>query len=382
MSTILVSMFLTIVVLIAFITNGLLERIFWITGAILVGVLFKEYKQISKWNYWRNTFKGMILGYIVVMLLLMNLQHPIEEIYVGKNYVPTNKSAIVLIFSGEPSTYDISLASRNYTNNMKLWEILWMPLKLFREKISYEKANTQWEEYFSSRLKRLMEEELGDKYNVYNAYVSKTPYLQETMNRIIRDGNQKIIFCPMFLTESTDYINLQEEIKRINLQQYRTEVYITQPLWNSDTIARSFASEINKSKASEHKYNIGILLVGEEITKSNYNFPYIKQDLLFREKVKDLLVRDGYNNNKIRLTAFNKRNVKDEIEKLMEYGVAEIILVPSTTSLHSIANQLKMEKIIKSIETPYTVEVYSLNPWIYNDDIARELLNRIQLLNL
>ncbi|SNS24727.1 hypothetical protein SAMN05446037_1006209 [Anaerovirgula multivorans] len=380
-----ISMMITIAITLGLVTKGLVERGLWIISAAILGALYNGLKRKGLAVYlksYRKVVRGIILGYILVLLLLIYIQYPLKEAYVGVNYVDTNEAAIILVFKGEPDAYDLSLSIRNYRTNNNLWRTVLMPFNMFIEKLNYEKTDFIKEKYYTIGLEQNLKEEFGEEYNIYSTYLFNKPYLSEIIFKAVADGNQKIILCPIFMAENNEFNLIENTIKKMNLHEHQVEIHRIEPMWNSDIIARSFVNQVDSFKESQHKHNIGIVLIGEELEKRDYNKPFIKQDLLFREKIKDYLIRSGYNNNKIRLTFFDKRNIHKEIEELMEYGVGEILLIPSTNTLQSSHYQLKIERLIKGMDAPYTVKIHAVDPWSFNHDIGRELVNRIRLLNL
>lgn len=385
MYTFFVSIMVIIMITLGFVTKGIIERGLWIICAVFFTSLYYRLKRKKANAYFKNyrqAILGTILGYMLILLLLLYIQYPLEESYIGQNYVDTNKTAIILVLRGEPDTYNLSLAVRNYRTNNSLWRTMLMPLAMFKEKLAYEKSSFIQGDHQGIRLEQKLKEEFGQEYNIYYTYLFNIPYLSETIYKAIQAGNQKIILCPVFLTENSEFFLIENTIQKMNLHEQKIQVHQTQPMWNSDNIARSFAKQVEDFKIGQHKYNIGIVLIGEETKRGNYNQPFLKQDLLFREKIKDYLIRGGYNNNKIRLTFFDKENINREIEKLMEYGVGEILLVPTANTLQSNSYQLRIQKIIKGIDAPYTVKIHRIDPWSFNNEIEKELINRIRLLNL
>ncbi|SDK40114.1 hypothetical protein [Natronincola ferrireducens] len=376
--------FITIIFTLALILNGVIERTLWVISTGLLSMTFITYKknQYSHKNNYKTVVMAIVLGYILTIGLLLGFQYSLEEIYIGRNYVPNNKTAIVVVFQGEPSTYNIPLAIKNVRQYNSLWSRMFLPFHLFKQKLNYEKIEGFSYIYQGTRLKHQLREALNEENNFYVAYLYDKPYLSDTINDVILEGNQKIIIAPVLLSETQDFINIQNKINKLNLQQYRIEVKNTGVLWNSELMAKSFVDQINHFKHSPHKHNIGIILIGEELKKGQENSPDIKQDLLFREKIREFLIRDGYNNNKISLTFFNKKNIHDEIHRLMEYGVGEIMLVPTSTTLQQISHQLILQQLPSNIEAPYTVMIHGIDPWSFNDTLGRELINRIHLLSL
>lgn len=380
------SMILAITITLALIVKGTIERGLWIISAVMISGFYNKNKgkKIVKkiFSHGKGIVGGAILGYIVVLLLLSYLQYPLEEAYIGENYVDNNKTAVIMVFKGEPNTYKLSLAIRNHTLENQLWQNIFLPFQLFREKLYYERVGNSKINNFSARLRQQMNHEIGEKYSLYEGYLFNTPYLSETIYTAIMEGNKEIILCPIFLTDHNEAMLMEDMVKEMHLHEYGIKIEKTQTLWNSDSIARSFSRQINDFKASRYKQKVGIILIGEEREKSKNSATFLKQDLLFRDKVKDYLIRNGYSDNKIKLCYFEEDSIRSEIENLMEYGVREILLVLSSENLLLNHFQLQLEEIIKKIDSPYAVNISSLDPWSFNEEIKKELVNRIKLLDL
>ncbi|AOY77439.1 hypothetical protein [Clostridium formicaceticum] len=379
------SLLLTLILGFALITKGMVERGLLGFFFLLIGIQYiKNKKNVhqSKINY-KNIFMGAACGYLIIIVSLIYFRYIPKANYIATNYVSNQKTAIILVFQGEPTTYNTSLATKNFIENNSFWKVSILPFILFKEKLTYEKIEVAASVHDSSRrFVNQLREELGEDYNIYPAYLANTPYLIETIDRAVQEGNQRIIVSPFLLTECRDFIGIVNQVKRLNLQQYNVEPRMVEALWNSEFIAKSFVNQTIQSTVSPHKQNVGILLIGPSVEKREVSFPHIKQDILFREKIKDYLIKEGYNNNKIKLTFLQKRDIHAAIEGLMEYGVGEIILFLATTDLQQMRHYLTVEKIIEGLEVPYSVNIHKVDPWRFNDAIAKELCRRILLRNL
>ncbi|MCC5912543.1 MAG: hypothetical protein JJT76_19160 [Clostridiaceae bacterium] len=375
---------LTILFLFAMVTTGVIERILWVLVSILIILQYIKQKRTyrSRKEQCKKISIGILTGYILSIICLVHIQYHPQEIYVGRNYVPQDKSAIILVIKSEPPHYDMPLIVKNHRDHSSFWTHSILPFTLFRDKLNYEKIDGGLNYNYGRRLQYHLNKKFQETFTVYIAYSHTKPYLDEVINLAMAEGNQRIILTPVFLTESKDFKAIENKVTQINPSQYKIDIKTTKPLWDSEAVATSFVEQVNHFNSSSRKENIGVILVGKEVKKAHGDSIHIKQDLLFRDKVKDFLVVDGYNKNKIRLTSFDKKNIVHEAQALMEYGVGEIIVVPTSTSLQKIKYKIILERAINSIKTPYAVRVYTIDPWNFNDYVIEELLNRIELLNL
>ncbi|AKL95637.1 protoheme ferro-lyase [Clostridium aceticum] len=382
MNILIKSFLLTFIFTFALITKGMVERILLSICFVSLGIYFIKNKNNvykDKTNC-KSLLKGIIFSYLIVIILLLYFQYSPKEGYIVTNYVSNTKTAVILVFQGEPTTYNIPLATKNFMQKHSWWKTPILPFALFKEKLSYEKVDVAASVHYNNeRLIYQLKEELGGDYNVYAGYSANTPYLIESINQALEEGNQYIIISPVLLTECKDFTAITNQVKQLNLQQYRVEPQMIEALWNSEAIAKSFVKQINDFTTNVHRQNTGIVLIGSEMEES---LPHIKQDVLFRERVKDYLIKEGYNNNKIELTFLHKKSIVDAIEGLMVYGVGEIILLSTTTEAYQMHNYLTVEKVLEGLEPPYGVKIHRVNPWKFNDAIVKELSRRILLKNL
>jgi len=153
----------------------------------------------------------------------------------------------------------------------------------------------------------------------------------------------------------------------------------TNYLWNSELVAKSYIKRINSSIRVSDKSRAGVILVGEIFNKKTPNETYLKQDVLFRQKISSLLKKDGYDNNKIRQSFLNERLIKEEMEILMEYGVGQIIIVHISNQSQKNYSIAMIENLVKSIEAPKGIKFTQIYGWAPDEFILEELLKRIEL---
>ncbi len=372
--------FLITLIMFALITKGFVERIIWLISGIII---FKYF--IIDWGQWKHRYKtiivGILVGYMISVVLILLFQYTIKEEEIGIKFIENQKKTIILVYDGEPPTYEINQSIRNVKKKSK-WSVIMLPMRLFSLKLAYEKESSIDNPYYYHYVEKQLIEELDDQHSISTAYLYKKPYLKEVIQQTMKDGSGQLIICPIVLTESYDYQEINKVISDINPLQYRVKVKNTTPLWDSEVLARSFAEKILQQVKEESKSRIGLLLVTENLLQTENSPIHIKQEMLFIEKLKDFLISQGFLETHISISAIKGNEIEDKVERLLEYGVKEIVVMQVSETTEKIGSTIRLKKAIKNSEVPEEIRVEYISGWKYNRELISELVRKIRLLNL
>ncbi len=254
-------------IILVMVLNGLLQRI------IMIAIFGLLIKLTLHWSHEKYPVKKITLclvsAYFLGTITLLLFQYNIDHQSMAINYVENNQTAVILIYEGEPPTYQLPYATRNLVQNNRLWEYPLLPLQLFRQKLLYESTNSLENHYYTDNFKQKLSNILGNNYQVYTGYLNNIPYVEEVIQQAIEEGNGKLIIAPVLLSESKSIDRIQQSILAVNPQQYRVKLKSTHPLWDSEGLAQSFVERIIQQIDYRYKSRTGVLLVGGEPPEGN-----------------------------------------------------------------------------------------------------------------
>lgn len=372
--------FFFFLIIMTLVLKGIFQRIF-LFGAflMLVGVM-------SGWKKGSYSLKKIILcglsAYLLGIIALLLLQHNIKHEKLAVNYLENNQTAVILLYEGEPATYQLPYVTRNLIQSNRPWELPLLPLQLFRQKLLYESTNSLENAYYTNNFKQKLTNILGNGYTVYTGYLNNTPYVEEVIQQAMEEGNGRLIISPVLLSESHSLKRIYQGILSVNPQQYRVKIKNTNPLWDSEALARSFVERILQQIDYRYKSRIGVLLVGGDHQKGMETQLHVKQEILFQEKVRDILLIEGFDAQQVRRSLLNKKDIHYEMDLLMEQGVRQILIMQVSPSGEGVEMRHKLEKIIDQRDNDLGVEIGHVSGWRYNDQLLLELAKRIELINL
>ncbi|MBM7614601.1 CbiX/SirB N-terminal domain-containing protein [Alkaliphilus hydrothermalis] len=372
--------FLMISILLGMICGGNIDKLF----LILSGFLLYRYC-FYKGQMWKDKYKqyliGLLTGYLLVIVLILCLQYRVQDKDIAINYVENQKTAIVLVLEGEPATYNLPMAIKNFRQKNKL-SFINLPFQLYKNKYNYSKISSINTDYYYDYFEEEIKKEMEYQYPIYIAYLYNRPYMKEVLQEAIQEGNDKLMIVPVLLSESKSFQLMNEVIKEVNPLQYKVKIKNSFPLWDSEALAQSFVDKISQQVNVKEKSRVGILLVGEHDLKDINSNQNIKQEILFKEKVKDLLIKEGYSEPQIRLTPLKAKEIHMQLERLFEYGIKEVVVMQVSSATENIENRMIISQAIDDAEVPQYVSINFSSGWLYNDTLILELVRRIQLLNI
>lgn len=367
-------------IILVMVLNGLLQRI------IMIAIFGLLIRLTLHWSHEKYPVKKITLclvsAYFLGTITLLLFQYNIDHQSMAINYVENNQTAVILIYEGEPPTYQLPYATRNLVQNNRLWEYPLLPLQLFRQKLLYESTNSLENHYYTDNFKQKLSNILGNNYQVYTGYLNNIPYVEEVIQQAIEEGNGKLIIAPVLLSESKSIDRIQQSILAVNPQQYRVKLKSTHPLWDSEGLAQSFVERIIQQIDYRYKSRTGVLLVGGSHQRGMEDQLHVKQEILFQEKVRDFLLAEGFQPQQVTRSFLNRKDIHSQLNLLMEQGVNQILIMQVLPGGEGIEMRHQLEKILSQRNDDLKVEFSQVSGWRYNDQLLLELAKRIELINL
>lgn len=378
MSIFIISFLFIFTFILNLLSNSTYEIILYmISGILLYTIIIKE--KNSKFKDYKKVITGLIIGYLVANIILINNEYK-TTYNVRKNLgVTENRTAIILLFDMDLNNYNPAFLIKNFKDSNSLFNMYKLPINLYRQKITISKYGENMNMYYSQSILEQLQNKLGESSIIYGSYVNQSPYIEESIQEAIADGSKEVIIVPISLVGTEAIESHHDKIQEVRFNVENVEFKSTDYLWNSELIAQSYIHKINLNSKAIDKSRTGIILVGEKLNKKTEDNPYIKQDILFRKKVSNLLKKDGYDNNKVRLSFLDKDQVYEEIKKLMEYGVGEIIIVHVSNEAQKNSSLYTVENLVESLDAPQGIKFTQVYGWNPSEYLITELLKSIEL---
>ncbi len=378
MSILIISFLFIFTFILNLLSNSTYEIILYmISGILLYTIIIKE--KNSKFKDYKKVITGLIIGYLVANIILINNEYK-TTYNVRKNLgVTENRTAIILLFDMDLNNYNPAFLIKNFKDSNSLFNMYKLPINLYRQKITISKYGENMNMYYSQSILEQLQNKLGESSIIYGSYVNQSPYIEESIQEAIADGSKEVIIVPISLVGTEAIESHHDKIQEVRFNVENVEFKSTDYLWNSELIAQSYIHKINLNSKAIDKSRTGIILVGEKLNKKTEDNPYIKQDILFRKKVSNLLKKDGYDNNKVRLSFLDEDQVNEEIKKLMEYGVGEIIIVHVSNEAQKNSSLYTVENLVESLDAPQGIKFTQVYGWNPSEYLITELLKSIEL---
>lgn len=378
MSIFIISFLFTFIFILNLLLNSTYEIILYmILGILLYTIIIKEKNR--KFKDYKKVITGLIIGYLVANIILINSEYK-TTYNVRKNLgVAENRTAIILLFDMDLNNYNPSFLIKNFKDSNSLFNMYKLPINLYKQKITISKYRENMNMYYSKSILKQLQNRLQESSIVYGSYVNQSPYIEESIQEAIADGSKEVIIVPISLVGTEAIESHHDKIQQIRFNVENVEFKSTDYLWNSELIAQSYIHKINLNSKAIDKSRAGVILVGEKLNKKTEDNPYIKQDILFRKKVSNLLKKDGYDNNKVKLSFLDEDQVYEEIKKLMEYGVGQIIIVHVSNEAQKNSSLYMIENLVKSLDAPEGIKFTQLYGWNASEYLITEILKSIEL---
>ncbi|QEK11940.1 hypothetical protein FQB35_05905 [Crassaminicella thermophila] len=122
----------------------------------------------------------------------------------------------------------------------------------------------------------------------------------------------------------------------------------------------------------------------ESMNRENFDAKVINQEQSFMEKIKTLLIENGFEDRKIKFTGldFHELEIKKVIGELQQYGVGKILLIGVNDITDKIENQYKLERFIEKFKRTEDIDICYIKGWGESDLLIEELEFRIRLMNV
>jgi len=356
----------------SFILKGRYENIF----IVLATIAF--YKQVIVDKNYKNLIYGAIVSFISVNLVISFI---FKDYIAIKDVEPVNEkeeTLVLLVSEGEDKNYNIKERSTQIYYEEGYNCILTGVSNLYNYKTYYSKLGFSEFKHKAEEIAEKLRHSLGERYRVVNSYMYSKPYFEYSVESIIAQGYKKIIICPLFMTEGTDYEIFIERYKSLNLASMNIAgVEVLEPFYNANNLAQLYKDEILKNIRKSQE-DSGVLLIGLH-NKNN-----LEQDILFREKIKKYIEdseKDIDVQIKLPLLENNKKDIIKSGEELLEYGVETLYVVAPTSTIDTMYTRQLVNSILEELDMGDT-RFYYIDPPDKINTLVDTLYTKIILMQI
>ncbi|MFL7893488.1 MAG: sirohydrochlorin chelatase, partial [Anaerolineales bacterium] len=276
---------------------------------------------------------------------------------------------------GEPETYD----PIGWLNQFREFDKQGVPFvpKLVRPFFIYQLRNAYLQvgqshhRQMHIQMAKALQQSLIDAgypdFRVYLSFLDDEPRPDAAVVDALNKGADEIIAAEIFVSISNHTAEGEELIKSVGTEDYGIPLKFTGPLWNSSTLHRMFVEKANAAIGEMDKSKVGVILVGHGQPDAwDQEFASeTEHEMLFRQKILDLFVEDGYLADNLGLAwmSFKEPRPAELVEQLIENNVEMVLFFSAAISADSIHSQFDIPELIHEADIPDNIPVINLGAW-------------------
>ena len=378
------SIILGILIIICIVSTGIMERISIISATLLICYFIRNFNKYTIKGL-ISLFLGFVLGTQIACYSLTLVNTDKQKSY---DITPSSEIAVLLIYPGEPESYNLSNAVEIIKKRIPVIEAFSFPFYLLNNKIAYEKIGFSRYNEISKKIGEQLSLNLDEGYDVYVAYYYTQPNYKYFLKEVFENNSyKKIIVAPVYLSESKEYLEIISDLEMQNASRRDIQIKYVAPLWESEKITKGILLQINKMNAKQNKTDLGIILTDLRIdnnTKQQNDLNARNQERVFMERIALLLIEAGYEERKIKLVDFHDKEkaLEESIAELQQYGVSDIYIIGINDIWCLINESYKVNKIINKMRERYDLRLSYVEGWGIDKWVVEELEFRIRFLNV
>lgn len=335
-------------------------------------------KSVNKSKKRLLQFCSILLTYVIVQVFLY-LNTPNPHLNIEKSYTKQDKKAILLVYEGEASNYNLKNQIRNLKTNGTILEKMNLTIMLNKSKRNYYKIGKSDYRKKAVIIKERLQRTMGkDEYEVHLSFFKDRNYVEDSIIGIVNNGFSEVIVIPMFIESDKSYERIDEIIKKTKLFNEEINIRYTEVFSSSEKLINSYMKKIDNQINEEKISSTGIILIGKGLDPS-------KEEVLFRSKIKDYLNKfSNVEEKKIKKAWLSNSspNYVSKIKDILELGISDLIVVYTEPGVTNIENKEIYENIIKKVRFPEGVKIKLIDGFLTQDDLIEEIKNRIEMLEL
>jgi len=329
---------------------------------------------------------GIFFGFLAGSYGLFFFEYQADESDIRLDVQKKENTAVLLLFEGEPDTYDLPLFLKNISQTNNFIDKIQAPFQLYQYKKAYEKMGGSRYTDISRETGNSLSEHLNYGYDVFWGYISNKPYYDEVFKqKILKANYQKIIIAPIDIKEPFNYQKIIQVVERESAAFPDAAFKIMPPLWDGFTAA-SLVEKVYTLNHSVEPSETGVILLNsmkpEDFSKPHSD-PFV-QGQSFMKELKSVFVANGFEGRKIKFAALHsfKKEILQKTEELQQYGVKKIYVISAMNMEEKIDIQYKIEKFMKKLKRSKGIEMEHIKGWGFEEAFVEELEYQIRMMNV
>lgn len=356
---------------------------------ILYFGLHRFRKKLDKKIFGKLILIGILIGYCINTFLTYRDHIKVEYPFDYEEEKSKEKANVIMVLPSYPKTYNpkewshIIKYSQDYSNISKK---IFLPFILNKYKRIYKMIGVDPSKdnamEFAEKIKYNLD---SQKNNLYISYINETPVLEEQIIKALQRAPQNIHIINLLLDQSDDWFMIQERIEGLRYYNYEINISYGDPFWTSKGLKKMFRDKIMNASKEYNKKNTGVLFVGTDSRNSsdnNFQEAY-NQQISFAKEVKESLLVEGYNNNKIQIAFLNnkKYSIKEVLMELLNQNIAELVVAPIHIPFDNLDSIQIIPEEIRNVSMPSSIKVRYIAAWNSHPYFIEEVLKRIEETN-
>ncbi len=331
-----------------------------------------------------------ILGYLLYCVFVSAFpgRIDIEEISPSDR---KQEMAILLLSPGEITEYHyknalyrLDIKREAGAGGVRWWN---MPVKALQLKRNIKRMDGNVCIRTGENLYNKLSEALGEDFGLYSANLFGPPFIETTVEDILKDGYNKIVVLNNLLVEQPYKEVVDKKIlKVIENSGMDAEVLFTFPLWNHDALVSYYEQGILEKTQEISPEQVGVVLVARGTGKRvRHEYPQaVNREQVFYDKIKESIMKNGYESRKIRVAYLRHRQpgIGDAVEYLLDSGISKLVIVAAGFENPGLDTEWLLPRLLDKIDIPENVDTVIIGPWGDSDLLVKALMERLDTVDV
>jgi protoheme ferro-lyase len=238
------------------------------------------------------------------------------------------------------------------------------------------------------KLAQKVQERLGRRFKVYISFYNDTPLLPDAAAEAVRDGARRIVVLHPRVTNPPPGVRAADLRETLVLARYGVNLVETAPLWNADPLPRIFVRRALAATESLDRESVGLIVVGlghpllrrSLPTDESNTFQRQNQELAFQKRVRQALIRAGFDDDKVVLAwlRWQHPTLEAAYAQLVAEGCRQIFWIGSGLTADSLVTLYDIPERLRLPVAASGIPITPLGPWNDDDLVAETLVERVK----
>ncbi len=300
------------------------------------------------------------------------------------------EAAVLLLSPGELNEYvykdvlyRLNIKRKVSTDGVRWWNL---PVKALQIKRNIKKTIKGDCVEAGENLYNKLGSKIGDRFALYRANLFGPPFIETSVGDILRDGYDRIVVLNNSLVEQPYKEVIDSKIlKTIDKSGVKAEVIFSFPLWNHDGLISYYGQSIMEKARETDPERVGVILIGKENNKKvRKMYPEtVKQEAVFYNKIKENLMKNGYESRKIKVAYLccRRMDIRDVANHLVECDIDKLIVAAAGFEGLNLDIERVLHRVFGRLNLPECVDMEFIGPWGDNDYLIEALMKRLEMVD-